>query len=128
MLRSPHELVATVLVEPSLLPDLELELMELDIRVWPVANAPTVIDGTRLAFQIRHRMITAQRGAWDCAAGWVPVWISFGESWRKDPADVLPWPARKLLWETLEANSDRVRYRKWLSGVRPLLEVPADVA
>ncbi|CAN5312196.1 MAG: hypothetical protein ACSLEW_09885 [Nocardioides sp.] len=128
MLRSPHELVATVLVDPALLPDLELELMERDIRVWPVASAPTVIDGSRLAFQIRHRMLTAHRGEWDCAASWVPVWVSFGESWRKDPSDVLPWPARKQLWQALEAYADRVRYRKWFSGVRPLLAVPADVA
>lgn len=128
MLRAPHELVATVLVAPDLLPDLELELMESDIRVWPVHRAPTVIDGVRLAFQLRRSMLIAHRGAWDCAAEWTPVWISFGDSWRKDPSDVLGWPARKHLWDTLAGHSDRVRYRKWLTGIRPLLDVPADVA
>ena len=39
-MRLPHENVATVLVDPRVLADLELELMELDLRVWPVATAP----------------------------------------------------------------------------------------
>lgn len=128
MLRAPHELVATVLVDPDLLPDLELRLMDHDLRVWPVASAPTVIDGRRLAFQIRRSLLMAHRGSWDCAADWTPVWVSFGDSWRADPMDVLGWPARKTLWTILAEYDDQVRYRKWLAGIRPLLEVPAEVA
>lgn len=124
MRRAPHENVATVLVDPVALPDLELELMELDLRVWPVATAPIAVDGPRQAFQIRRRLLEAQRGAWDCAAGWTPVWISFGERWyvRDEP---LPWSAHQALWAVLEAHAHEVRYRKRLGGVRPLV-VPAD--
>ena len=46
-MRLPHENVATVLVDPRALADLELELMELDLRVWPVATAPICADGPR---------------------------------------------------------------------------------
>jgi len=79
-MRLPHENVATVLVDPHALEDLELELMELDLRVWPVATAPNVVDGPRQAFQIRRTMVERRRGAWDLAASWTPVWISFGQS------------------------------------------------
>ena len=82
MERVPHENAATVLVDPRVLRDLEVHLMTLDLRLWPVATAPICSDGPRTAFQIRRRMLTARRGEWDDAAEWVPAWIAFGESWR----------------------------------------------
>ena len=124
MRRAPHENVATVLVDPSVLPDLELELMELDLRVWPVATAPIALDGPRQAFQIRRRLIESHRGRWDDAASWTPVWISFGERWYVG-AEPLPWSAHQALWQALAGHGDRVRYRKRLGGVRPLA-VPAE--
>ncbi|WP_141013188.1 hypothetical protein [Nocardioides sambongensis] len=119
MRRAPHENVATVLVDPAVLPDLELALMELDLRVWPVSTAPIALDGPRQAFQIRRRLIEAHRGAWDCAAAWTPVWISFGERWYVG-SEPLPWTAHRTLWQVLEERADHVRYRKRLGGVRPL--------
>lgn len=124
MLREPHENVATVLVDPAVLVELEMELMALDLRVWPVATAPICADGPRQAFQLRRRMLTARRGAWDLAAGWTPVWISFGDSWR-DGAEPLPWAARATLYSALDARPDHVRYRRGLGGV-PLLDVPRE--
>jgi len=118
--RPPHENVATVLVEPSALADLELELMELDLRVWPVHTAPICVDGPRQAFQVRRRLVEAHRGAWDCAAEWVPVWISFGASWYVG-ADPLPWAAHAALWSALDRYGAHVRYEKRLGGVRPLM-------
>lgn len=119
MLRHPHENVATVLVDPRALEDVELALMELDLRVWPVRTAPICVDGPRTEFQVRRRLIMQKRGAWDDAADWVPVWISFGDSWRRG-ADPLPWEAHQVLWRTLEEHADHVRYQKRLGGVRPL--------
>ena len=120
MRREPHENVATVLVDPALLRDLELELMELDLWVWPVRTAPICADGPRMAFQVRHRLVEAQRGAWDCAAGWTPVWISFGDRWSSG-CDPLPWSAHRALWDVLDAHADRVRFHRRLGGVRPLI-------
>jgi hypothetical protein len=122
MEREPHENVATVLVDPSVLSQLEVHLMSLDLRLWPVATAPICDDGPRRAFQIRRRMLMARRGAWDDAAAWTPVWISFGESWY-DGAEPLPWSAHQVLYRTLEQYADHVRYRLGLGGV-PRLEVP----
>jgi hypothetical protein len=124
MRRLPHENVATVLVDPRVLEDLELELMELDLRLWPVATAPICVDGPRQAFQIRRTMIERRRGAWDLAAGWTPVWISFGDSWY-DGAEPLPWPAHQTLWRVLETRGDHVRYQRRLGGVAPL-QVPLE--
>ena len=120
MVRDPHENVATVLVEPRVLPDVELALMELDLRLWPVRTAPICADGPRLAFQLRRRLLMAKRGAWDCAAEWTPVWISFGVTWHHGD-DPLPWEAHATLWGVLEAYADHVRYQKRLGGVRPLM-------
>jgi hypothetical protein len=125
-MRVPHENVATVLVDPRVLSDLELELMALDLRPWPVHTAPICLDGEREAIQLRRRMIEAQRGAWDCAWEWLPVWVSFGESWRHG-ADPLPWAAHRTLWDTLGAYADHVRFHRRLGGVRPL-SVPGEAA
>ncbi|MDQ6526794.1 hypothetical protein RB608_24440 [Nocardioides sp. LHD-245] len=120
MRREPHENVATVLVDPVLLPDLELELVELDLWVWPVRSAPICVDGPRTEFQVRRRLLEAQRGAWDCAVAWVPVWISFGERWGSGD-DPLPWSAHRALWQLLDAHADQVRFHRRLGGVRPLI-------
>ena len=117
--RAPHENVATVLVDPRVLRDLELELMVLDLHVWPLATAPTCLDGARTAFQVRRRLLMSHRGAWDVAADWTPVWIGFGSSWR-DGDEPLPWAAHEALWRALDAHSDHVRFRRRLGGVRPL--------
>ena len=74
--------MATVLVDPRVLADVELASMALDLRVWPVRTAPTCADGARAAFQLRRALLMRHRGAWDLAADWVPVWIGFGDSWR----------------------------------------------
>ncbi|HEU5036383.1 MAG TPA: hypothetical protein VFT70_05225 [Nocardioides sp.] len=123
-MREPHENVATVLVDPAVLPQLEVHLMSLDLRLWPVATAPICDDGPRRAFQIRRRMLMARRGAWDDAADWTPVWISFGESWYAG-ADPLPWSAHQALYRALEQYAGQVRYRLGLGGV-PRLEVPRE--
>ncbi|MGY2701509.1 MULTISPECIES: hypothetical protein [unclassified Nocardioides] len=122
MMREPHENVATVLVDPRVLPQLEVHLMSLDLRLWPVATAPICDDGPRRAFQVRRRLLIGKRGAWDDAADWTPVWIAFGESWY-DGAEPLPWSAHQVLYRTLDQYADHVRYRLGLGGV-PRLEVP----
>jgi hypothetical protein len=119
MRREPHENVATVLVEPAALPDLELEMMGLDLHVWPVRTAPIVVDGERMAFQVRRRLLLAKRGCWDEAAGWTPVWITFGTTWRRGD-EPLPWAAHEALWDALAEFAEHVRYQKRLGGVRPL--------
>ena len=124
MARAPHENVATVLVDPLVLRDLEVHLMTLDLRLWPVATAPVCEDGPRTAFQVRRRLLTARRGAWDDAADWVPVWIAFGESWY-DGAEPLPWSAHKTLWRTLEGYAGHVHHGRRLGGV-PRLDVPRE--
>jgi hypothetical protein len=124
MLRAPHETVATVLVDPGVLAELEVHLMSLDLFLWPIATAPASVDGPRQAFQTRRRMLEARRGEWDDAAEWVPAWVSFGETWRFG-AEPIHWPARRILYAALDHYGDRVRYRRGLSGV-PVLEVPRE--
>jgi hypothetical protein len=119
MRRQPHENVATVLVDPSVLAELEMQLMVLDLHLWPVATAPISPDGPRHAFQIRRRMIEARRGAWDDAAEWVAAWVSFGSTWRNG-AEPLSWEARTTLYRTLDSYAEQVRYRRGLGGVPPL--------
>lgn len=119
MPRRAHENVATVLVDPAALRGLELELVTLDLWVWPVASAPICADGPRTAFQVRRRMVEARQGAWDLAAEWCPVWISFGQRWRQGD-EPLSWSAHSTLWETLARWADHVRYAKRLTGVAPL--------
>ena len=122
--REPHENVATVLVAPSVIVDLELELMARDLRMWPVATAPICVDGPRQAFQLRHRLLTRHRGEWDLAADWTPVWIGFGDAWHEfgpdgsaRPTGPLPWAAHQRLWRALEEFGSLVRYRRRLGGI-----------
>jgi hypothetical protein len=122
----PHENVATVLVDPRVLGDFELELMGLDLRVWPVRTAPICTDGARMAFQLRRRLVMQHQGEWDLAADWTPVWIGFGSSWRLGD-EPLPWAAHKALWQVLDAHGEHVRFHRRLGGV-PRLPLPADVA
>ena len=120
MRREPHENVATVLVDPALLPDLELELVELDLWVWPVRSAPICVDGPRTAFQVRRRLVEAQRGAWPCPAAGTGGWAWFGA--RGPRADApLPWAAHRALWDVLDAHADGVRFHRRLGGVQPLV-------
>jgi hypothetical protein len=121
--RVPHENVATVLVDPHVLEDFELQLMMLDLRVWPVRTAPIYTDGARMAFQIRHRLLTHHRGEWDLAATWVPVWIGFGARWQRGD-EPLPWAAHEALWGALDSYAEHVRFHRRLGGVPklPVLE------
>ncbi|MET0997819.1 MAG: hypothetical protein ABWX73_03800 [Marmoricola sp.] len=125
MRRDPHENVATVLVDPRILADLELTLMALDLRVWPVRTAPNCADGPRQAFQIRRQLLMRHRGEWDLAADWAPVWIGFGTTWRDDD-EPLPWAAHQALWQALDAYAAHVRFHRRLGGVTRL-PVPQDV-
>lgn len=120
-MRRPHQNVATVLVDPVVVRDLELELMALDLWLWPVATSGVSADGARLAFQTRRRMVQAKRGAWDLAAEWLPAFISFGDSWYAG-AEPLPWSAHATLWHALARYPDHTRYRLGLGGV-PTLQV-----
>lgn len=123
--RRPHENVATVLVNPCVLADLELELMALDLRVWPIATAPICVDGERTAFQLRRQMLIRERGGWEPAADWTPVWISFGSSWRIGD-EPMPWAAHRVLWDVLDSHAEHVRFKRRLGGVLPL-RAPEDV-
>ena len=116
MKRLAHENVATVLVDPAVLADLELVLMALDLRVWPVSSAPICVDGNRMAFQVRRRLLLQHQGAWDDAEDWTPVWVGFGPSWQ-DGEEPLPWAAHETLWRTLGAFAGRVRFHRRLGGV-----------
>ncbi|MGI8522714.1 MAG: hypothetical protein ACR2K3_05305 [Nocardioides sp.] len=118
-MRRPHENVATVLVDPRALADLELVCMALDLRLWPVATAPICDDGPRQAFQIRRSLLMRHRGEWDVAAEWTPVWIGYGASWRRGD-EPLPWSAHKTLWHVLDARADHVRFHRRLGGVQKL--------
>jgi hypothetical protein len=122
-MRARH-LVATVLVEPSVVEDLELRVMTEDLWLWPVRTAPVVIDGARMEFQVRRRLVEQHRGEWDDAATWTPVWIGFGAAWHEfgpdgnvQPTGPLPWAAHQRLWSALDEFGDRVHYRRRLSGI-----------
>ncbi|SHG48356.1 hypothetical protein SAMN05443575_2067 [Jatrophihabitans endophyticus] len=116
------ENVATVLVDPAVLADFELDLMSRDLRVWLVHTAPTFPDPRRLAFQIRRTLLDHKNGAWAVAEDWTVVWVTFGESWL-DGDEPLPWPAHAALWDKLAEYGGRVRYNLGLGGV-PRLSVP----
>lgn len=124
MRRAPHENVATVLVAPCALRDLELELMALDLPVWPVSTAPICVDGPRRAFQIRRRLLLQHRGEWDVAADWTPVWVGFGRSWQNGD-EPTPWAAHEALWRTLDAHAEHVRFHRRLGGV-PRMSLPRE--
>lgn len=126
MRRAPHENVATVLVDPRVLEDLELALMSLDLPLWPVRTAPICADGPRREFQVRRDLLMKHRGEWDLAAGWTPVWIGFGSSWR-DGDEPLPWSAHEALWQLLSSYTDHVRFHRRLGGVSRL-PWPEDVS
>ena len=117
-----HENVATVLVDPNVLGDFELDLMSHDFRVWEVQSTTGFADGARLAFQIRRSLIEWSQGRWAAAADWTLVWVTFGESWL-DGEEPIPWPAHAALWDKLAEYADRVRYNVGLGGV-PRLSVP----
>ena len=119
-----HENVATVLVNPAVLDDLELDLMANDFRLWPVQSATTFPDAERLAFQLRRSLIEYSKGAWALAAEWTVVWITFGESWL-DGDEPIPWPAHAALWDKLAEYAKDVRYNVGLGGV-PKLSVPRE--
>jgi hypothetical protein len=124
-MRRPHENVATVLVDPRALEELELVLMTLDLRVWPVRTAPICVDGPREAFQIRRRLIMRHGSSWERAADWVPVWVGFGASWQRGD-DPLPWAAHQALWDVLDAWAPYVRVQRRLGGVGRI-PVPEDL-
>lgn len=126
MRRRPHENVLTVLVDPAVLHDLELELVARDLWLWPVRTAGVYRDGAQAARVIRRRMVEARRGAWDDAVRWVPVWIAFGDTWRRG-VDPLPWAAHAELYDALTPYAPHVRYRKGLAGV-PRLRVTREAA
>lgn len=119
-----HENVATVLVDPAVLSDFELDLMSHDFRVWIVDTVTTFRDPARLAFQIRRSLIDWSQGKWASAADWTVVWITFGESWL-DGDEPIPWPAHAALWDKLAEYTPHVRYNLGLGGV-PRLSVPRD--
>ena len=124
-MRGPgHENVATVLVDPSILDDFELDLMADDFRVWEVQTVPTFPDAARLAFQIRRSLIEWSQGRWSDAADWTLVWITFGDSWL-DGDEPIPWPSHAALWDKLAGYRPFVRYNLGLGGV-PRLSVPRD--
>jgi hypothetical protein len=118
------ENVATVLVDPAVLEDLELDLMARDLRVWPVHRVDTFPDPLRLAFQLRRSLIDWSNGRWADAANWTLVWITFGDSWR-DGDEPLPWAAHEALWDKLAEYTGHVHYNLGLGGV-PYLNVPRD--
>ena len=108
-----------MLVDPAVLADLELALMALDLRVWPVSTAPICVDGERMAFQVRRRLLLKHRGEWDLATDWIPVWIGFGAGWR-DGDEPLPWAAHETLWDALDTYVAHVRFHRRLGGVSRL--------
>ncbi len=117
-----HENVATVLIDPAVLDDFELDLMADDFRVWIVRSVTTFLDAPRLEFQIRRSLVDWSNGRWADASDWTVVWITFGDTWL-DGDEPIPWPAHAALWDKLAQYRDRVRFNKGLGGV-PRLTVP----
>ena len=118
------ENMATVLVNPAVLDEFELDLMSNDFRVWPVHSVPTLADAPRTAMQIRRSLIDCSQGRWQLATDWTVVWITFGESWL-DGENPIPWPSHAALWAKLAEYCDDVRYNLGLSGT-PKLGVPRE--
>jgi hypothetical protein len=120
------ENMATVLVDPAVLDDFELDLMSYDFRVWIVHTSTTFPDAPRAALQIRRALIDWSNGRWAVAADWIVVWITFGDSWL-DGDNPIPWPAHSALWNKLAEYAENVRFNLGLGGV-PRLRVPRDLA
>ena len=118
------ENMATVLVNPAVLDDFELDLMSHDFRVWTVHTTPTFPDPQQAAMQIRRALIDWSNGRWAVAADWTVVWITFGESWL-DGENPIPWPSHAALWKKLAEYAEDVRYNLGLGGV-PRLGVPRE--
>jgi hypothetical protein len=116
--------MATVLVDPAVLDDFELDLMSDDFRVWAVHATTTFPDAPQAAMQIRRALIDWSNGRWELAADWTVVWITFGESWL-DGGNPVPWPAHAALWNKLSSYAEHVRYNVGLGGV-PRLGVPRE--
>ena len=110
------ENMATVLVDPAVLADFELDLMSRDFRVWEVHSTDVFADAPRAALQIRTSLIEWSQGAWDDAADWTVVWITFGPRWL-DGDEPIPWPAHDALWKKLAEYGPYVHYNLGLSGV-----------
>ena len=126
VMRGPgFENMATVLVDPAVLDDFELDLMSCDFRVWNVRYVDTFRDAPQAAFQIRRSLIEWSNGRWAEAADWTLVWITFGERWL-DGENPIPWPAHAALWDKLAQYSQKVRYNLGLGGV-PRLGVPREI-
>jgi hypothetical protein len=118
------ENMATVLVNPAVLDDFELDLMSHDFRVWAVHATTVFPDPERAALQIRRSLIDWSQGRWTMAADWTVVWITFGERWQ-DGDNPIPWPAHAALWNKLAEYAPNVRYNLGLGGV-PRLGVPRE--
>ena len=116
--------MATVLVNPAVLGDFELDLMSHDFRVWAVHATTVFPDPAQAAMQIRRALIDWSNGRWAVAADWTVVWITFGESWL-DGDNPIPWPAHAALWKKLAEYATNVRYNLGLGGV-PRLGVPRE--
>jgi len=116
--------MATVLVDPTVLDDLELDLMSADFRVWNVHTTTVFPDPQQAAMQIRRALVDWSAGRWELASAWTVVWITFGESWL-DGENPIPWPAHAALWNKLEEYAGHVRYNRGLGGV-PRLGVPRE--
>lgn len=114
--------MATVLVDPAVLADFELDLMSHDFRVWTVHTTTIFPDPARAAMQIRRGLLDWSNGRWAVAADWTVVWITFGESWL-DGDNPIPWPAHAALWKKLAEYPAHTRYNLGLGGV-PRLGVP----
>ena len=100
-----------------MLRELELDLMPLDLWVWPVATAPICADGPRQAFQMRRRMVEAAprrlgpRRRAGCRSGSPSATAGTPATTR------CPGPPTPTLWAKLGEHADHVRYRKLLGGV-----------
>ncbi|HEX2904564.1 MAG TPA: hypothetical protein VHO01_14005 [Jatrophihabitans sp.] len=124
MREAGFENVATVLVDPAVLDDFELDLMADDFRVWNVQTSTVFTDAARVALQLRRSLIDWSQGRWALAADWTVVWITFGESWL-DGDNPIPWPAHAALWQKLSGYAESVRFNRGLTGV-PRLGVPRE--
>ena len=118
------ENVATVLVDPAVLDDFELDLMSHDFRVWIVSTVPTFPDAAAAGLPDPPLADRVEPGPWARAADWTLVWITFGESWL-DGDEPIPWPAHAALWDKLAEYAAHVRYNVGLGGV-PRLSVPRE--